>query len=92
MEVALVVGGALVAGFWLTTLNPPIIQNGQFTGNLHPYQQTRSPTDRQPVIGYTADYDSETGLPIVWTVRANGTREKNFTDSKGNPPPTPSNQ
>lgn len=92
MDIALVVVGAVATGFFLNTLNPPVVQNGQFTGNQHMFQQTKSPVNRQAVLGYTADYDSETGHPIVWTVYANGTREKNFCDSKGNPPPLPSNQ
>lgn len=92
MDMLLVVGGALAAGFALMSMSPPPIVNGVFQKNLHPYQQTKGAVDRQPVIGYTADYDAETGLPIVWKMRANGTREKNFCDAKGNAPPLTSNQ
>jgi len=92
MDMLLIVGGALAAGFTLMSMSPPPVVNGVYQMNLHPFQQSKGAIDRQPVHGYTADYDSETGLPIVWKIKANGTREKSFCDSKGNPPPLTANQ
>ena len=87
-EVVILLGGALVGAFFLSTLQPKtLVKDLKFVGRTieggRDVQEIKATVDHQPPIAMIPDVDSATGLPFHWVVKQNGTRSKSFTNTDG---------
>lgn len=81
-----IIGGAL----FLHSLTPPeppkpVVNIARTIEGARDVNDTVSVLDYQPPTGYSADVDSQTGLPFVWVYKPNGTRSRFFTNASGVP-------
>ena len=74
---------------YLSTLQvpQPVSKSGTYNAvQASGSQITRAPAlgfNTSPILSYRKDTDRETGLPIAWGTRANGTTSKVFLDVNG---------
>ena len=72
---------------YMSLLAPPTVTAGVYTPRTleggRDVVDSWAGVDHQPPTSITSDVDQQTGLPIFWEHRANGTRTKRFTDSRG---------